>query len=125
LRLGGYRRAVARRRGRAGGPHLRQGSRPVAGGRGGVEGGAGREVGEELAPALADGLGVLEVLRVEVLDVPGVEAEGVLLDAVLAHGGGAVLEGGAKVTPTREHRFVRDRGFRTADCGLAVLSICI
>src|SRR5690606_2307674 len=125
LRLGGGRRAVARGRGRAGGPHLRQRGRPVPLRHGGgglrrgrrVEGGAGREVGEELAPALADGLGVLEVLRVEVLDVPGVEAEGVLLDAVLAHGGGAVLEGGAKVTPAREHRFGRiaEFGSRKAD----------
>src|SRR5690606_33763077 len=61
LRLGGGRRAVARGRGRAGGPHLRQRGRPVPLRHGGgglrrgrrVEGGAGREVGEELAPALA------------------------------------------------------------------------
>src|SRR5690606_5783325 len=77
----------------------------------GVEGGAGVEVGEELPPALADGLGVLEVLRVEVLDVPGVEAEGVLLEAVLAHD----EEGGwgeAKVTPARGHRFPKIRTIR-------------
>ena len=37
---------------------------------------AGLEVGEKLTPALADRLGVFEILRVEILDVAAIESKG-------------------------------------------------